>query len=64
LAVAAFKNALGGLEGLKEDGLVKHEGNTLVVRPAGKRFLRNICAVFDARMASKKPEQQIFSLST
>ena len=43
------------------DGLVRVEGRHCEITPRGKPFLRNVCMAFDARMARKTPETQIFS---
>lgn len=45
----------------KSDGLVRLEGKRCEITPRGKPFLRNVCMAFDARLASKAPETQIFS---
>ncbi len=63
LAIPSFKNAIDKLEELRKDGLITLDGTELKVTATGKRFLRNICSVFDDRLANKKPEQQIFSMS-
>ncbi len=45
----------------KSDGLVRMEGEHCEITPRGKPFLRNVCMAFDARLARKTPETQIFS---
>jgi oxygen-independent coproporphyrinogen-3 oxidase len=45
----------------KADGLVRLEGKRCEITPRGKAFLRNVCMAFDARLAQKAPETQIFS---
>jgi oxygen-independent coproporphyrinogen-3 oxidase len=45
----------------KADGLVQVEGNHCEITSRGKPFLRNVCMAFDARLARKTPETQIFS---
>jgi oxygen-independent coproporphyrinogen III oxidase len=45
----------------KRDGLVRIEGRRCEITTSGKAFLRNICMAFDARLARKAPETQIFS---
>ena len=45
----------------KSDGLVRMEGQHCEITPRGKAFLRNVCMAFDARLARKTPETQIFS---
>jgi oxygen-independent coproporphyrinogen-3 oxidase len=43
------------------DGLLRLEGSSCVVAEEGRAFLRNICMAFDARLARKAPQTQIFS---
>ncbi len=45
----------------KADGLVHLEGRHCEITPQGKAFLRNVCMAFDARLARKTPDTQIFS---
>lgn len=45
----------------KSDGLVRVEGNHCGITPRGRAFLRNVCMAFDARLARKTPDKQIFS---
>jgi oxygen-independent coproporphyrinogen-3 oxidase len=45
----------------KSDGFVRMEGQRCEITEAGKPFLRNVCMAFDARLARKTPETQIFS---
>jgi oxygen-independent coproporphyrinogen-3 oxidase len=45
----------------KFDGLVRLEGKRCEIKPRGKPFLRNVCMAFDARLARKTPDTQIFS---
>lgn len=43
------------------DGLVRLSPGLCEITPEGIPFLRNICMAFDARLARKAPETQIFS---
>src|SRR5262249_33584811 len=43
------------------DGLVRLSDNRCEITPEGIPFLRNICMAFDARLARRAPERQIFS---
>ena len=43
------------------DGLVRLESRHCEITPRGKPFLRNVCMAFDARLARKTPDTQIFS---
>ena len=45
----------------KADGLVRIDGIHCEITPLGKPFLRNVCMAFDARLARKTPDTQIFS---
>jgi oxygen-independent coproporphyrinogen-3 oxidase len=57
---------LEGLErmrGLADDGLVELNSYRLAVTPTGKRFLRNICMVIDARLWADQPPTQLFSMT-
>lgn len=63
LAIPGFENIINRLKELEQDGLVEHFGYHVKVTKLGKRFLRNICSVFDLRLMSKSPEKQIFSMS-
>jgi oxygen-independent coproporphyrinogen-3 oxidase len=51
----------GRLAEPKSDGLVKLRRHGCQITPQGKPFLRNVCMAFDARLARKAPESQIFS---
>ena len=43
------------------DGLVQLEAGGCRVTERGRAFLRNICMAFDARLARRMPEKQLFS---
>jgi oxygen-independent coproporphyrinogen-3 oxidase len=58
----AFRENLLGLPELVEDGLIIQEHKSIKVTKTGKRFLRNVCAVFDARLQATKLEKQLFSI--
>jgi len=45
----------------RHDGLVQLRANHCQVTDEGRPFLRNICMAFDARLARKAPETEIFS---
>jgi oxygen-independent coproporphyrinogen III oxidase len=45
----------------ESDGLVRIGRRHCEITPEGKAFLRNVCMAFDARLARKTPETQIFS---
>jgi oxygen-independent coproporphyrinogen-3 oxidase len=48
---------------LNADGLVETEQTTITVTEKGNLFIRNICAVLDARLRRKKKEGNVFSKS-
>jgi oxygen-independent coproporphyrinogen-3 oxidase len=45
----------------KRDGLVESGDHWIQVTEAGRAFLRNICMAFDARLARKAPNTELFS---
>jgi oxygen-independent coproporphyrinogen III oxidase len=51
----------GKLAEAESDGLVRLRRDGCEITPEGKPFLRNVCMAFDARLARKAPETQIFS---
>lgn len=51
------------MESLSADGLVTVNGNKLEVTPDGKRFLRNICMAFDARLWATRQQTRLFSMA-
>ena len=48
---------------LAQDGLVMLSDHDVRVTIYGKRFLRNICMAFDARLWANEPSTQLFSLA-
>ena len=54
-------NAVEKLHKFEADGLIELTAFSLKITENGKPFLRNICMAFDARMARKKSESQLFS---
>ncbi|HMI02251.1 MAG TPA: oxygen-independent coproporphyrinogen III oxidase [Pedobacter sp.] len=58
-----MKGILERLKALAADGLVELREYDLKVTPLGKRFLRNICMAFDARLWARQPETQKFSIA-
>lgn len=46
---------------LSRDGLVNLSATSCEVPESGRAFLRNICMAFDARLAKKQPDTQLFS---
>ena len=49
------------LTGMIEDGLVKIEGDKMIVTPEGIPFVRNCCMAFDQDLADKEQQQNMFS---
>ncbi|MBU2047059.1 MAG: coproporphyrinogen III oxidase, partial [Bacteroidetes bacterium] len=58
-----FKKSLHRLYEFEKDGLIIKTDHKLKVTPKGKRFLRNICSAFDARLHEEKPKEQLFSMA-
>ncbi|OFZ82155.1 MAG: oxygen-independent coproporphyrinogen III oxidase [Bdellovibrionales bacterium RIFOXYD1_FULL_53_11] len=52
------------LSGLSRDGLVVPGPSSCAVTETGRAFLRNICMAFDARLARKSPDRDVFSKTT
>ncbi|HVK48386.1 MAG TPA: hypothetical protein VM488_11085, partial [Pseudobacter sp.] len=44
-----------------QDGLVEIDGNSVSITNAGKSFVRNICAAFDARLHAGRHASNVFS---
>jgi len=63
IGTEVIRQALARMDALAEDGLVKIFQNTIEVTSLGKRFLRNICMCFDARLWAEKPAGQLFSMA-
>ncbi|RKD16228.1 oxygen-independent coproporphyrinogen III oxidase [Pelobium manganitolerans] len=57
----SFRNSLDLLPALAEDGLICINERAINVTKTGERFLRNICAVFDARLQASTLQENIFS---
>ena len=49
------------LEELEKDGIIEVSGNRLRVTPAGRAFIRNVCAVFDRYLPANQSPEQTFS---
>lgn len=56
-----FKESLMRLPALEADGLIVIDENSIKVTKLGERFLRNICAVFDARLHAVQLAEHVFS---
>nr|WP_294895251.1 oxygen-independent coproporphyrinogen III oxidase [uncultured Pedobacter sp.] len=56
-----FKESLLRLPALEADELIVQNGNSIEVTKLGERFLRNICAVFDARLQATELANNVFS---
>ena len=59
----ALMKSIERLQPLADDGLVELNSWCVTVTPAGRRFLRNICMAFDARLWKDKPTTQLFSMN-
>lgn len=61
LCVPYLENIETKLAEARRDGLVRLQANRCEITQKGRAFLRNICMAFDARLAQKTPETEIFS---
>lgn len=58
----SFLNSIHeNLRSMQTDGLVKTEGNKIMVTELGNTFIRNICSVLDAHLWKKNNVEKIFS---
>ncbi|MCF6213694.1 MAG: oxygen-independent coproporphyrinogen III oxidase [Flavobacteriaceae bacterium] len=46
-----------------EDNLIEVTDNKIIVKEAGRMFVRNICMAFDLRLIENKPDTRIFSMT-
>lgn len=51
------------LHEMLNDSLIEIHDHKLIVKDAGRPFLRNVCVFFDERLKSKQPQTKIFSQS-
>jgi oxygen-independent coproporphyrinogen-3 oxidase len=49
------------LREMQDDDLVRVDANGCEVTERGRAFVRNVCMAFDARLARRAPDTQIFS---
>jgi oxygen-independent coproporphyrinogen-3 oxidase len=54
---------LGKLGEMQSDGLLRLEGDKLVVPEPARPFVRNICMAFDLRLMRNLPDTRIFSMT-
>ncbi len=54
-------NALNRLKEMELDGLIERLPYKLLVTEEGKKFIRNICMAFDARLWKNTPQKEVFS---
>lgn len=59
----AVQNGIKRLQELAGDGLVELTSHSVTITPLGRRFLRNICMAFDARLWADKPGTPLFSMT-
>lgn len=52
-----FKKELKQLQGMIEDSLLSVENNRILVRPAGRLLIRNICMVFDKYLQTESQDR-------
>ena len=58
-----LQECLQRLNEMQADGLIEIKENQLVVKEAGRSFIRNIAMAFDLRMIRKQPQTRIFSIT-
>ena len=58
-----LQECLQRLNEMQSDGLMEIKENQLVVKEAGRSFIRNIAMAFDLRMIRKQPQTRIFSMT-
>lgn len=58
-----LQECLQRLDEMQADGLIEIKENQLVVKEAGRSFIRNIAMAFDLRMIRKQPQTRIFSMT-
>ena len=46
-----------------DDGLIEVSDNKIIVKEAGRMFVRNICMAFDLRLVENQPDIRIFSMT-
>lgn len=54
---AYFATELADLRAMADDGLVRLDGRTVVVLPAGRLLIRNICMVFDRYLRESREQR-------
>ena len=52
-----FKLEQADIAQLEQDGLIKTEGSNILVQPAGRFLIRNICMVFDKYLRQSKEQR-------
>lgn len=61
--VVDFRLVAESLKEMVEDGLVIVGSQSIIVKPQGKPFIRNICMALDLRLKRKQPESRLFSMT-
>jgi len=57
------KDIKGRLKEIADDDLILISDEKIIVKKAGRMFIRNICMAFDLRLIEKKPKTRIFSMT-
>jgi len=63
LSTKIKQEIIGRLSEIIEDDLIKITPNKIIVKEAGRMFIRNICMAFDLRLIENKPDTRIFSMT-
>jgi oxygen-independent coproporphyrinogen-3 oxidase len=56
-----YEESKNKFDELIKDGLIEISNTNIVIKDAGKLFLRNVCLAFDKRYWKKVPEGNLFS---
>ena len=58
-----IENVKSMLKGMEDDDLIIIKENGIVVKEAGRPYVRNVCMSLDLRMLQNQPETRIFSMT-
>ena len=61
--VVNFKTVAESLREMVSDGLVIIGSQSIIIKPQGKPFVRNICMALDLRLKRKQPQNRLFSMT-
>ncbi|KVV15149.1 oxygen-independent coproporphyrinogen III oxidase [Flavobacterium sp. TAB 87] len=61
--VTEIPEIIAQLKEMEADGLIEIGTESIVVKEAGKAFVRNVCMAFDLHLKRKMPDTQLFSMT-